>query len=157
MVDRMRPLLAILIAALAPAQSFEVAAIKPHEGVPRSMGVGLSGTAVNVEAMTVFDLVTCAYDKRGYRVEGGDKWTGEDRYDISARVPGGQHSHEEQAQAMLLRDGVATYTAAPAAMLANSFPFRLERTGLTGKYDFELRLKARGTHRSFGRKLLHGH
>jgi uncharacterized protein (TIGR03435 family) len=188
----MRLLLTVFCVSLATAQSFEVAAIKPHAGVAGFIGLDVTGTAINIQAMSLIDLVTYAYNLRSYQVEGGDKWTGEDRYDISARAPGDAKPSKEQIQAMLrallkdrfsmathpsskeipvyaltmaknglhlktnedlaaqqmmvLRDGVARYSAAPATMLANSFPFRLERpiidrTGLTGKYDFELKLK----------------
>jgi uncharacterized protein (TIGR03435 family) len=188
----MRAPAVLLVATIATGQSFEVAAIKPHTGALRMIGVETSGTAVNLEAMSVWDLVMYAYDKRSFQIDGGDKWTSEDRFDISARAPGDTTPVKPQIQAMvrtllkerfniatrpsakempvfalvpgkngprlktsedpaaqqmlLLRGEVASYTAAPVAMLANSFPFRLERpildrTGLTGKYDFELKLK----------------
>src|SRR5262245_45301351 len=97
----MRALAVLLLATVATGQSFEVAAIKPHTGALRMIGVETSGTAVNFEAMSVWDLVMYAYDKRSFQVEGGDKWTAEDRYDISARAPGDTTPVKQQIRAML--------------------------------------------------------
>ncbi len=51
----------------------------------------------------------------------------------------------ENPPAMFGREGTATYKSAPAGMLATSFSFPLDRpivdqTGLTGKYDYTLKL-----------------
>lgn len=86
---------ACLIAGAAFAQpaarpEFEVATIHPVAPGSRLSRIGTNNDPgmMQMEAMSLRDLVRDAYDVKDYQVEGPD-WTGSERYNITAKVPAG--------------------------------------------------------------------
>src|SRR5437667_8266543 len=108
--------LAILLACSgAGAQSegptFEVATIRPAAPMQQTAGPGRMffmgcrggpGTSdpgrYTCQNMTLFALVTQAYDLRAYQVFGPD-WTKNERFDIAAKIPEG--ATKEQFRVMI--------------------------------------------------------
>jgi uncharacterized protein (TIGR03435 family) len=87
--------------ALAQTTAFEVASIRLHEGMIGRVGRSVSGTAFTVDAYTVLQLVTAAYNVKEYQVEGATGWMLWDRYDIAARSPGDIAPSTDQIGLML--------------------------------------------------------
>jgi uncharacterized protein (TIGR03435 family) len=68
------------------APGFEVASIRPNTSSgPQRFSLFPEFTAQNA---TLKDLLTLAYDVRGFQVSGGPAWINSDRYNISAKVAG---------------------------------------------------------------------
>jgi uncharacterized protein (TIGR03435 family) len=88
-----------LVAAIGAAQAqtsappsrpeFEVASIKPNNGVDERPGMQVSyGGHVTIHAMTVRILIGAAYNiDESFQVSGGPRWTETERYDIVAQAP----------------------------------------------------------------------
>ncbi|HEY2845174.1 MAG TPA: TIGR03435 family protein [Bryobacteraceae bacterium] len=107
---------ASLIGAQQPsAPKFEVASIKLHQDLARTVGIAISGTRVTVSAMSVSNLVGYAYDLKSYQVSGGPNWAASDRWDIDARGEG---------DSALTRDLVRKMIE---ALLADRFHLQLRR------------------------------
>lgn len=87
--------------ALAQTNAFEVASIRPHEGAIGRVGRTVSGTSFTVDAFTVLQLITAAYNVKDYQVEGATGWMLWDRYDIAARSPGEAAPSTDQIGLML--------------------------------------------------------
>jgi uncharacterized protein (TIGR03435 family) len=116
-VTRTRSLLSLVLGMswTVAAQSFEVASIKLHADLVRSVGVSISGARVTVSAMTLTNLVDYAYDVKFYQVSGGPNWAHSDRWDISAKGEGDR---------ILTRDEVRKMVQ---VLLADRFQVRLHR------------------------------
>ena len=68
------------------APAFEVASIRPDtSGSPQRFSLFPEFTAQNA---TLKDLLTLAYDVKGFQLSGGPAWINSDRYDISAKAAG---------------------------------------------------------------------
>ena len=88
--------LAVCAAARAQGPTFEVASIKP--AAPMTAGrimVGMGGGPgtrdpgqVTINNMSVRDLMTSAYNVKGFQITGPD-WLDSQRFDITAKVPSG--------------------------------------------------------------------
>ena len=100
---------ALLLAAAAWGQSFEVASVRVYrvpvdEPIMKNPGVSplqISGSRVELRRVTLKDLVMAAYNVKEFQVTGGPAWTGgiESMFDIAATTdatPG-----IEQVRAML--------------------------------------------------------
>jgi uncharacterized protein (TIGR03435 family) len=88
---RCKLLLVLLAVPLAQAQSFEVAAIRPHTGPLSMIGVNLQGSNFTATGFSVRNLITFGFDLETYQVAGvesANSWTTTDYYNIAARVPG---------------------------------------------------------------------
>ena len=84
-------------------------------GVIRQVGRSLSGLNVTVDAYTVFNLITDAYDLKDYQVSGAAEWVKTDRCDIAARAEGDAAPPIDQIRGML------------QSLLAERFGFKLHR------------------------------
>ena len=94
----------LVLLATAPAQTFEVASIKPSTAQPG----GTSGIATEKGRMTGRNVtlkrcIRSAYNISEARIFGGPSWADDDRYDIDAKAPGpvGDHDMEPMLQALL--------------------------------------------------------
>jgi uncharacterized protein (TIGR03435 family) len=81
------------MAAQAPdakRPEFEVASIKPNNGVDERPGMQVRyGGRITIHAMTVHTLIGAAYDiDESFQVSGGPRWSQTDRYDVVAQAPG---------------------------------------------------------------------
>jgi uncharacterized protein (TIGR03435 family) len=83
---------------------FEVASIRPSSEQTDRVNVGFraTGSQVRVMYMSLKDYVGIAYRVRTGQVEGPD-WTGQERFDITAKIPDGasQEQVPEMFQALL--------------------------------------------------------
>lgn len=85
---------ASLIAQTAPppppgpsAPSFDVATIKPHEGILTVTGLINQPDGIRAAADTLADMMTSAYGVRTEdQVSGGPAWVKSDRYDVEAKM-----------------------------------------------------------------------
>jgi len=77
-------------AASAPRAEFEVASIKPNNGIDEKPGMTvLYGGHLTARYMSVRILIGAAYDiDESFQISGGQRWTETERYDISAQAPG---------------------------------------------------------------------
>jgi uncharacterized protein (TIGR03435 family) len=101
--------------ALAQVPSFEVAAIRPHEGAVTQTGVRISGTQVELMALTLRGMLTYAYLLEPYQVEGGEGWTRDMRFDVTAKAPGDVEVTHPQVRQMVQK------------LLADRFGLKLQR------------------------------
>ena len=84
----------LLSVAVASAQEFEVASIKPSSGSdPRTLLQVLPGGGLRTSGATLRFLVTLAYHVRPFQILDGPGWISSDRFDIIATIdrsrPGG--------------------------------------------------------------------
>jgi len=84
----------LLSVAVASAQEFEVASIKPSSGSdPRTLLQVLPGGGLRTSGATLRFLVTLAYQVRSFQILDGPGWISSDRFDIIATIdrsrPGG--------------------------------------------------------------------
>lgn len=100
MAFRAAAMIGLLFASCGCAQ-FEVASIKLHTGIIIMSGLDISGSRITISASTVSDLITSAYGLKSYQLEGASDWMQIDRYDISARAPGGRAPTDEEEKRML--------------------------------------------------------
>jgi uncharacterized protein (TIGR03435 family) len=107
--------LAVVLCGGMAAQSFEAAAIHPHEGALRLTGRSVSGSSVTVHASTLLNLITDAYNIKEYQVAGATGWMTLDRFDIAARAPGDVAPPTDQIRLML------------QTLLAERFQLKLRR------------------------------
>ena len=91
-------LLILSIGAGAQAPAFEVASIKPSESPILDFRVQPGGR-LEVLGQTLLNIVTEAYDLKGYQISGGPPWIVTDRFDIVATSAG--DPRREQVMAML--------------------------------------------------------
>jgi len=106
---------AAFIRAQPAAPKFEVASIKLHQDLVRTVGVAISGTRVTISAMSVNNLVGYAYDLKSYQVSGGPNWATADRWDIGAKGEGDGALTRDQVRKMI------------QALLADRFHVQLRR------------------------------
>jgi uncharacterized protein (TIGR03435 family) len=102
----MRRLLVIAatIATLAVAQStlsFEVASIKPFQGLATEVYLHVSGPKVTISEYGLLGLIMTAYKVEPWQVSGGPPWLESDRFNIAANAPGDGRPTDEQIQRML--------------------------------------------------------
>lgn len=185
-------LLIAVTASIAPAQSFEVASIKP--AAPNARGMGFQtepGGRILMKNVTLRLLVTFAWDIRDHQLIGGPSWLDTEHFDILAKpeseIPRTQEGaqlqrrmvqsllaerfgfeyHRETRQMpiyalVITKNGPKLATSSPETQkelimsrgtleaknmktlnLANALASRLgrnvvDKTGLTGDYDFTL-------------------
>lgn len=71
----------------SPAHSFDVATIKPHEGVLSITGLINRPDGINASAATLSEMMVFAYGVRtADQVSGGPGWVKSDLYDLEAKV-----------------------------------------------------------------------
>ncbi len=95
MVQSRFPLLLALPAALA-AQTFEVASIKPAGPLnpmlvmsgQQRVGMKADGARLDIANWSLADLIRAAYGVKQFQVS-GPEWIGRERYNITAKLPGG--------------------------------------------------------------------
>ena len=135
--------------------AFEVASVKPNNtGAPGGSFVMPPGrfTATNISLKV---LITNAYQLSFFQVVGGPGWVSTDRFDIAAKAPDGAPPGQTRAMVRTLLEerfklGVHMETQDTPiymATLANSLRTYagrevVDRTGLTGEFDFELQFAA---------------
>jgi uncharacterized protein (TIGR03435 family) len=77
--------------ALAPAQAFDVASVKPSPAdASGSMISGPMPSRFTTQNATLKQLVMYGYGVRDYQVLGGPAWASSDGFDIAATYPGGK-------------------------------------------------------------------
>ena len=109
--------LALLVAvslAAAAAQTFDAASIKPSQAQPgSSSGITTKIGSIQADNVTLKRCIRGAYDVSETTIFGGEKWVGEERYDIVAKAgsPAG-----DQELMMMLR-----------ALLADRFKLAIHR------------------------------
>jgi uncharacterized protein (TIGR03435 family) len=106
---------ATLAGQTAAPVEFEVASIKPSEGIgPRRVraGVHVDGSQVNCVALSLSNLVEIAYRVKAYQVSGPDFMAAQ-RFDINAKLPAG--AAEKDVPEML------------QSLLADRFKLKLHR------------------------------
>jgi uncharacterized protein (TIGR03435 family) len=86
----MRFITGALFCAIAAAQQFEVATIKPSPGEvdTNNVGVRIDGAMVSCRFLGVRDYMRMAFGVKEYQVIGPD-WLGSTRFDINAKIPEG--------------------------------------------------------------------
>ncbi len=119
-----RLLIGIGLVSSVPAQTFEVASIKPNRTGARNSGFRRAGEGeLNATNITLKRLIAYAYDVQDYQISGGPNWLDSERYDILAKPESSAESRPETAAARtaLLRLRVQ-------ALLAERFQLVLHRT-----------------------------
>lgn len=77
--------LACLTAAVACAQTFEVASVKPSAPGGTGLNINLDEGRFTARNVPLQFLITFAYDVRSHEVTGGPAWINSDRWDITAK------------------------------------------------------------------------
>jgi uncharacterized protein (TIGR03435 family) len=73
--------------ATAPAESFEVASVKPYKGPVTMISSNTEpGGRFVAQQQSLRDLITMAYKVRESQIIGGPAWIGSDRFDVNARA-----------------------------------------------------------------------
>jgi hypothetical protein len=96
--------IAATIATLAVAQSplsFEVASVKPFQGLATEVYVHVSGPKVTISEYGLLGLVMAAYKVEPWQISGGPAWLESDRFNIVANAPGDVRPTDDQIQRML--------------------------------------------------------
>jgi uncharacterized protein (TIGR03435 family) len=95
----------VMLTSCAWGQSFEVASIRLHKAPVERIGSSISGSRLTMEAMSLDNLITYAYDLQDYQVFGAPVWAvssqTSDRYDIAAKAEGDGVLSREQSKKML--------------------------------------------------------
>src|SRR5580692_8398468 len=79
--------LAIALAALALAQAFEVASIKPTSTQDGSFAINFPpGGRFSAKNVTVHNLLRTAYGLEDYQISGGPGWTASAGFDVEAKA-----------------------------------------------------------------------
>jgi len=88
---------------LARAQSpaFEVASIKPFQGLPLNVYMNTSGPRVTISEYGLPGLLMTAYQVEPWQISGGPVWMETDRFNIVANAPGERTPTQEQIRQML--------------------------------------------------------
>jgi hypothetical protein len=120
--------------------AFEVATVKPVDPEPNGgRYIKMQGTNRFVEkAYTLQLLIAAAYDLNPKTISGGPPWLNSDHYDILAVTPGEvQPTHDEQMSMLrnLLSDMTNFVSLLQRAILDRPV---VDKTGLSGRYDFDL-------------------
>ncbi len=122
---------------------FTVTAIKPaRPGSPRG-GYGFRGRDVTATNETVNWLIKLAYNVHARQISGGPSWLDSERYDIEGKpdTPGFPGIGFSQAPGVISLVGRNTGLNGVANGLQSNILDKpvVDRTGLTGRYDFLLR------------------
>src|SRR3954470_1325820 len=97
-----RTMFAMLLAAGAMAQSFEVAAVKPAES--NAVGRWIRMQTVHqfvAHNHTLLYLIAAAYNISPHAISGGPSWVDDDRFEITAKTPGDARPNLDEQMAML--------------------------------------------------------
>lgn len=97
---------ALACAGFAQTPAFEVASVKISEPITPAlvqsgrlqMGVTIDALNVRISKLSMFELITLAYQVKGHQVS-GPSWMSNERYDIQAKLPEG--GRRAQVPAML--------------------------------------------------------
>lgn len=82
--------LPLWIAAIAAAQTFEVASIKPNAASDHRIQIGFQpGGRFVATGITVRLLIAQAFNIRDFQISGGPGWLASDRFDINAKAEAG--------------------------------------------------------------------
>jgi uncharacterized protein (TIGR03435 family) len=95
-----RTLLLLCLAHGLAGQSFEVASIKPHAGMAMRIGTLISGNRMTFMAMSMENLISYAYELKGYQISGAPDWAKTERWDIAAKAEGDGVLGKDQAKQM---------------------------------------------------------
>jgi uncharacterized protein (TIGR03435 family) len=85
----------------APAPKFEVASIKPNNGVSRRMGFDTGPGRFVARNVTLRMLIQSAYRIQDFQITGGPAWMNSDRYDIEAKA--GDHANGNDINGPMLQ------------------------------------------------------
>jgi len=114
-----------VFAAAAWGQSFEVASVRVHQSAvdapiiknPGANPIRISGNRVDLQMVTLKDLVMAAYGVKEYQVAKAPEWAGavDSLFDVSAKTSGSTPPTTEQVRPML------------QALLAERFKLKIRR------------------------------
>lgn len=76
----------------APTE-FDVAEVRPGKSSAPEELRALPDGQLEIRGYTLRQLLTLAFEVKGYRIEGGPKWLDEDRYDVIAKSPAVMSPH----------------------------------------------------------------
>jgi uncharacterized protein (TIGR03435 family) len=75
--------LLFLAPALPQQQGFDVVSIKPGDPLSNDVHIGISPSGTfEAKGVTLLDLISQAYDVRGFQIVGASGWIGTDKYEI---------------------------------------------------------------------------
>src|ERR1700689_4738419 len=80
---------ATLLGQSAPAQTFEVASVKPSDPDARGGTISFPNGTFTATGITARNCITLAYDIPSFQLAGGPSWIADQRYDIVAKVAAG--------------------------------------------------------------------
>jgi uncharacterized protein (TIGR03435 family) len=96
MVRRLALIGVVATAALAQSPAFEVASIKPQAWTGKgSVGIFVRGNSLDAEHVSLFSLVTFAYNLRDVQLSGGPSWVksgvlvDSELFQVTAKAPEG--------------------------------------------------------------------
>jgi uncharacterized protein (TIGR03435 family) len=80
---------AVLLGQSEPAQTFEVASVKPSDPEVRGSTIRFPNGTFTATGVTTRNCITLAYDIPTFQLAGGPSWIGDQRYDIVAKMAAG--------------------------------------------------------------------
>jgi bla regulator protein BlaR1 len=141
---------AVLLGQSAPAQTFEVASVKPSDPNARGGGIGFPNGTFTATGITARNCILLAYDIPTFQLAGGPSWIGDQRYDIVAKMAAGavkaagpeRWAQMRVALQALLADRFQlvihreTRMAPAYALVVAKSGFKLKKTADDGQADF---------------------
>ncbi|MGA3240279.1 MAG: TIGR03435 family protein [Bryobacteraceae bacterium] len=112
---------ALLLGQSAPAQTFEVASVKPSDPNARGGRISFPNGTFTAIGITARNCITLAYDIPSYQLAGGPGWIGDQHYDIVAKMSAGAVKAPRDPERM------PQMRAALQALLADRFQLVIRR------------------------------
>jgi uncharacterized protein (TIGR03435 family) len=112
---------ALLLGQSAPAQTFEVASVKPSDPNARGGSISFPNGTFTAIGITARNCITLAYDIPSYQLAGGPGWIGDQHYDIVAKMSAGAVKAPRDPERM------PQMRAALQALLADRFQLVIRR------------------------------
>lgn len=85
----------------SPRPAFEVASVKPFQGLGTNVRLDISGPRVTITQYGLLGLIMTAYHVEGWQVYGGPDWRDSQLFNIVANAPGERAPTMEQVRQML--------------------------------------------------------
>jgi len=125
----------------AAALQYEVASIKPNKYSSHMLGLGFWIERFTATGVTLQGLIREAYEVEDNQISGAPPWLDSERYDIEAKA---DKSVADELLKLSFDQRVIEYRRMLRTLLADRLKLTLhsdpvlDKTGLTGKYDFTL-------------------
>jgi uncharacterized protein (TIGR03435 family) len=110
-----------------PAQSFEVASIKPSDPASRGISISGPGGGITAKGITTKGLIENAYDVHDFQIAEGPNWIDSDHYDISAKSEDSDEIDSSHLTPKQLEAHGKLRHARLQALLAERFQLKLHR------------------------------